>query len=269
MPAAPSLADLPLPAAEAGPAPRHPVVLVHGLLGFVRRTVARLLSFAYFQGVEEHLAGAGVPVKAVALPPSATVEARARALADAVDGLGADRVNLVAHSMGGLDARWWVGRLGGERRVASLTTIATPHRGTYVADWGGRRVGRALAGWRLLRDLGVDSGAFADLTRAACEERNAALAGAPEVPTFSWAGARPWWAIAAPLQVSFRLLQRAEGPNDGLVSVASARFGEFLGTVEADHFAETGWHWTLPGVARFDHRSFYLSIARDLARRGF
>ncbi|MCC7138720.1 MAG: hypothetical protein IT460_09890 [Planctomycetes bacterium] len=261
--------DLLVPAAEAGPVPRHPLVLVHGLLGFVRRTVTRLLSFAYFQGVEEHLTGAGVAVKAVALPPSASVDARARALADAVGGLGAERVNVVAHSMGGLDARWWVGRLGGDRRVASLTTIATPHRGTYVADWGGTRVGRALAGWRLLRDLGVDAGAFADLTRAACEERNAALEGAPGVPTFSYAGARPWWAIAAPLQVSFRLLQRTEGPNDGLVSVASARFGEFLGTVEADHFAETGWHWTLPGVARFDHRAFYLTIARDLARRGF
>jgi triacylglycerol lipase len=170
--------------------------------------------------------------------------------------------------MGGLDARWYVGRLGGDRRVASLTTIATPHRGTYVADWGGRRIGRALAGWRLLADLGVDVRAFPDLTRAACDDRNAALADAPSVPTYSWAGARPWWAIAAPLQVPFRLLQRAEGPNDGLVSVASARYGEFQGTLDADHFAQTGWHWTPPGVARFDHLAFYRRIAHDLAVRG-
>lgn len=266
-PLAPSAAAPP-PSAPL-PAPRHPVVLVHGLLGFVRRTVTRLLSFAYFEGVEDDLASAGVPVRCVALPATAAVADRARALAEAVDRLGAERVNVVAHSMGGLDARWWVGRLGGHRRVASLTTIATPHHGTYVADWGGLRVGRALSGWRRLAELGVDARAFPDLTRAACAERNAALLGGPEVPTFSWGGARPWWGIAVPLQVAFRVLQRVEGPNDGLVSVASARYGTYLGTLEADHFAETGWHWTPPGIARFDHLAFYRGLVRDLAARGY
>ena len=235
--------------ATAGPvvAPRHPIVLVHGLLGFTRRTISRLFSFAYFQGVEDALRDAGVEVLSVALPATGGVEARARALADALDARGYPRVNLIAHSMGGLDARWYVGRLGGADRVASLETVSTPHRGTAAADWGEARVGRALAGWRMLRDLGIDPTAFRDLTRAACEARNAELAAAPEVPTFSIAGARPWYAVAAPLLMSFRMLQREEGPNDGLVSVASARWGESWGTVEADHLAETGWHWTPPG----------------------
>jgi len=252
-----------------GPLPRHPIVLVHGVLGFVRRTVTRILAYSYFQGVEEHLVDAGVEVRTVALPAAAGVASRARALGDAIERLGADRVNVVAHSMGGLDARWYVGRLGGHRRVVSLTTIATPHRGTYLADWGGLRVGRALAGWRLLADLGIDATAFPDLTRDVSDERNALLEREPTVPTFSYGAARPWWGIAAPLQVPFRVLQRAEGPNDGLVSVASSRHGEYLGTLDADHFAQTGWHWTPPGVVRFDHRAFYLSIARDLARRGY
>jgi triacylglycerol lipase len=248
---------------------RHPVVFVHGVLGFVRRTVSRLFSFAYFQGVEEHLREHGVEAKFVALPATARVEDRARALSDAIDALGANRVNLVAHSMGGLDARWYVGRLGGDRRVASLVTVSTPHRGTAVADWGVQRLGRGLSGFRLLRDLGIDHGAFEDLTRSACEERNAVLADAPTVPTWSYGAARPWWAIAAPMQFSFRLLQRAEGPNDGLVSARSAAWGEYLGTLEADHFAQTGWHWTPPGVGRFDHAAFHLDVVRDLAARGF
>ncbi len=208
-------------------------------------------------------------VTSIALPATACVADRARALRDAVEALGAERVNLVAHSMGGLDARWYVGRLGGHRRVASLTTIATPHHGTYVADWGGLRVGRALAGWRRLADLGVDARAFPDLTRAACAIRNAALLDGPTVPTFSYGGARPWWAISVPLQMAFHVLQRVEGPNDGLVSVESARFGTYLGTLDADHFAETGWHWTSPGVPRFDHLAFYRSLVADLARRGY
>jgi triacylglycerol lipase len=248
---------------------RHPVVLVHGVLGFVRTTVARLMSFAYFQGVEEALSDVGVRAKTVSLPATAGVAVRAKALRDAVERLGDGPVNVVAHSMGGLDARWWIGRLGGHRRVASLTTIATPHCGTAVADWGSRRVGTALAGWRLMREMGIDPTAFTDLTRDACAERNATLLSEPEVPTFSYGGARPWWATAAPLLPAFRILQRAEGPNDGLVSVASARRGTYLGTLDADHLAQTGWHWTPPGLQRFDHRSFYVSVARTLSSRGF
>ena len=267
--AAPSPAAPSLPDASAVVVPQHPIVLVHGLLGFVRRSLTRLLSFSYFQGVEEALRETGIRVHAVPLPASAGVVARAEALAAAVDALPYDRVNLVGHSMGGLDARWYVGRLGGHKKVASLVTISTPHRGTTVADWGCQRIGRALAAWRLFDAIGVDRQAFDDLQRDVCEERNAALLGAPEVPTFSYGAARPWWAIAAPLQVSYRMLQRAEGPNDGLVSIHSARWGESWGTLEADHLAETGWHWTPPGMTRFDHRALYLDIARRLAARGY
>lgn len=248
---------------------RNRVVLVHGVLGFTRRTISRLFSFAYFQGIEEALRDAGVDVVTVPLPPTGSVESRAEALGEAIDRMRVPRVNLIAHSMGGLDARWYVGKLGGHERVASLVTISTPHRGTEVADWGGARFGRALAGWRLLRDVGIDSAAFRDLTRAACEARNAELLRAPEVTTFSVGGARPWYAVAAPLQVSFRMLQRTEGPNDGLVSIASARWGEWWGTVEADHLAETGWHWTPPGIGRFDHLAFFAELVRRLAGRGF
>jgi hypothetical protein len=42
--------------------PRHPIVLVHGVLGFVRRAVTRLVSFSYFHGVQEHLEESGVRV---------------------------------------------------------------------------------------------------------------------------------------------------------------------------------------------------------------
>src|SRR5690606_21994510 len=43
-------------------------------------------------------------------------------------------VNLFAHSMGGLDSRFLISSLGYGDRVASLTTLSTPHRGTAVAD---------------------------------------------------------------------------------------------------------------------------------------
>jgi triacylglycerol lipase len=277
----PQSGDLTAPALFAEPigkATKHPIVLAHGFMGTDSSGTSATNVWSFF-GVADALRADGHVVHEARVQPFHAPEVRAKELAKHVDlaiaecrtkpGCDASRVNVVAHSMGGLDARWWVGRLGGHRRVASLTTIATPHHGTYVADWGGLRVGRALSGWRRLAELGVDARAIPDLTRAACAERNAALLGGPEVPTFSYGGARPWWGIAVPLQVAFRVLQRVEGPNDGLVSVASARYGTYLGTLEADHFAETGWHWTPPGITRFDHLAFYRGLVRDLAARGY
>ncbi|MEU5371125.1 alpha/beta fold hydrolase [Streptomyces sp. NPDC005951] len=50
---------------------------------------------------------------------------------------GHDRVDIVGHSLGGLVARYYVQRLGGDRRVRTLVTLGTPHGGTAVAPGAG------------------------------------------------------------------------------------------------------------------------------------
>ena len=66
-----------------------------------------------------------------------------------------------------------------------------------------------------------------------------------------------------------RLLTPREGPNDGLVSLASARWGEYLGTIHADHFAQTPDGVFLRPGEDFDALGFYTRLVEDLARRGF
>ncbi|MGY1886401.1 esterase/lipase family protein [Blastococcus sp. SYSU DS0753] len=46
---------------------------------------------------------------------------------------GYDRVHVVGHSLGGLIARYHVQRQGGDRRVDTLVTLGTPHRGSILA----------------------------------------------------------------------------------------------------------------------------------------
>jgi len=48
---------------------------------------------------------------------------------------GADRVHIVGHSLGGLMARYYVQRLGGDARVDTLVTLGTPHRGSLIAHF--------------------------------------------------------------------------------------------------------------------------------------
>jgi hypothetical protein len=65
------------------------------------------------------------------------VRAAARQLADTVESIceqtGYERIHIVGHSLGGLVARYYVQRLGGDARVHTLVTLGTPHRGTHVA----------------------------------------------------------------------------------------------------------------------------------------
>jgi hypothetical protein len=46
---------------------------------------------------------------------------------------GHDRVHVVGHSLGGLIARYYIQRQGGDRRVESLVTLGTPHEGSLLA----------------------------------------------------------------------------------------------------------------------------------------
>ncbi len=67
---------------------------------------------------------------------------------------GADKVDIVAHSMGGVVARYYLERLGGSERVGRLVTIASPHHGTRMGNWGLAAGARDLAvGSPLMREL--------------------------------------------------------------------------------------------------------------------
>lgn len=107
-------------------ATQYPIVLVHGYCGF-----EKLGGADYFRGIRLSLETCGTAVYCPALPPLSGVAARARALVAAVteicESRGASRVNIIAHSMGGLDARYAIAKLGLAGRVASLITIGTPH----------------------------------------------------------------------------------------------------------------------------------------------
>jgi triacylglycerol lipase len=85
----------------------------------------------------------------------ATAAARLGALVERLcDETGHDRVHVVGHSMGGLVARYYVQRLGGDARVHTLATLGTPHSGTRTAHlFVGRAVAQLRPGSPVLREL--------------------------------------------------------------------------------------------------------------------
>jgi triacylglycerol lipase len=217
-----------------------PVVLAHGLCGFDRICVARRPVKEYFPGIRQKLEAAGNRVLATRVSPTAGIAARAAQLRAFIRReVGDAPVHLIGHSMGGLDARFMISRLGMDRQVLSLTTVGTPHRGTAFADWGVRRLARLLC--PLLRAAGVPDDAFFDLTTAACRRFNEDVPDAPGVRYFSVAGVceQPW--LGPEYRLPARIVREAEGPNDGLVSVASAAWGERTDVWDGDHLNIVNW----------------------------
>lgn len=305
--------DEPAPSASTGP---YPIVFLHGMAGFVTSGAAPF-ELVYFAGVLETLAGAGeTEVFATAASPFANSWDRAQQIAPQIDAVlaatGASKVNLVAHSQGGLDARLLASPhgLGYGNRIASVTLIATPNQGTHVADLALEVLGRDRPGLvdpaveLLVRLLGRS---FYDLTPSAKSDLRAQLLDLSErqmarvfnrtyiddpcVFYQSYAGRtnlRQGDAACAgsldpnPDQVDATspLLQPTatllEGNpfdptvNDGLVTVASARYGAFVACLPADHMDEIGqlqvgdlgWH-------PFDHLAFYRGVVARLRALSF
>ena len=201
-------AAAPLGAEPKGTATSYPIVLAHGFLGSGE-------GFASFHAsIGEALAADGHVVVRGSVPPLGNVRIRAQALArdvdDALAKTGAKKVNIIAHSMGGLDARDLVSGLGYGDRVASITTISTPHRGSRIADVSQRLVAgapeEALDAFGKLVDRSreeVESsidvkGALRDLSEANAASFAALHPDDARVYYQSWAGVSSLFAIPNP-----------------------------------------------------------------------
>jgi triacylglycerol lipase len=262
---APTSVEAPLDGVTAVPGPVErgpplPVVLVHGLFGFDRIGVPGA-RFDYFRGIARHLETLGCHAHAVRLPAAASVPERARELVAAIESLAHDRIDLIAHSLGGLDARYALTHLGLARRVRSLVTVGTPHRGTPLADM-------AMKGpldWarRIVRALGMPMHALEWLGTEALAEFNAKVLDAPDVRYACVVGGiRDEHAVPMALRPAHAYLRRVAGPNDGLVPVSSQYWGETLAEIEADHFAQIGWRVAMRHT--FDAAGLYAFVIARL-----
>ncbi len=257
------------------PCPRlaAPIVLAHGLFGFRRIGLGPLTLASYFRGIPALLEAAGNRVLVTRVHPTAGVFRRAWKLKkDILAAFPDEPVHLVGHSMGGLDARALMTDPDWQGRILSLTTIATPHLGSGVADFAKLRVGRIF---NLLERLGVNHQGFLDLSPTAMAEFNRQVPVPTDVPVFSIAGDPDPLDVCWPLRRLHAALGELEGPNDGLVSVESATaIGQMLPSWPVDHLRQMNWLATRPAPT-VSHppypvvAMYYANILANLAEAGF
>ena len=217
-------------------ATRFPILLVHGT-GF--RDWKRL---CYWGRVPEALRREGAEVFYGGQDGWATVEENAKVLARRVDEVlaetGCEKLHLIAHSKGGLDARYLASTLGYGEKLASLTTVSTPHHGSRTMDALYRmpkwlfRAGAFFvnAFYRLAGDKNPDFYTVCrQFTTAWAEEFNRNNPDVTGVLYRSYAGAMAGWRSDVFMWWENLIIGRVEGENDGLVTVESARWTNFGG----------------------------------------
>ncbi|GAA5962307.1 hypothetical protein JCM21900_006390 [Sporobolomyces salmonicolor] len=266
--------------------PKLPIVFCHGLFGFdhLGPSSIKPLHFSYWVGVQEALEAMGVEVLIGRVPASASIEERAKVLCEMIgERFPGREVNLIGHSMGGLDGRFLISRLQPTNfKVRSLTTISTPHRGSSFADFllediiGTAKVPTLLS---LMQSIGVPGGgkAFDDLTTTKMARFNEETPDDPSVKYFSFgAEFTPSWSNV--FRVPWGVVFEREGPNDGLVSVDSSKWGEYRSTLHnVNHLDLVGWvgkvryGWAelLGKPIKFKPISFFCAMAEMLADEGF
>ncbi len=239
------------------------VVFVHGFMGFgeIRMPCKRV---TYFRGVKTALTDVGVSCYFPKLPGGSPIAVRAKVLAAFVDTVVEQKIILIAFSMGGLDSRYVISHLDPAHRIHRLVTISTPHRGSAVAEWA-LKSPRALN--TLVRWLGRSG--LEDLGRDACDRFNATTPNRSDVAYSSYAALRPINEIPPLFRRWARLITTEEGSdNDSQVSVSSAKWGEFKGTLIADHLELLGWCFNRRHKSQpFDHIRFYHDLVYSIAVR--
>ena len=276
-------------AVPSGRPAKHAIVLAHGFMGTDSASPSFTNVWAFHRAADA-LRRDGHLVVEGRVQPFNSPEVRAKELVKHVDaaleqcrttaGCDPRRVNLVAHSMGGLDCRVLISQLGYGDRVASLTTVSTPHRGSHIADVGlnvldatksddalnklFKAFGMTFTSADLARNSNIRA-ALTALAESSSESFNARNRDDARVYYQSWAGVsnvggvRNWKDYPAcgdrletyryrrdvmdPLLVPVAAIVAHGGsliPNDGMATVDSAKYGNFRGCIPADHFDEVG-----------------------------
>lgn len=197
---------------------------------------------------------------------------------------GASKLNIIAHSKGGLDCRYALSMLGAEEYVASLTTINTPHRGCEFADYLLSKISQKEkdviantynAALKKLGDYSPDFlAAVNDLTVSACQARNEIVKDVDGV-YYQSIGSKLNVASGGrfPLNFSYRLVHYFDGANDGLVGKNSFVWGDnyrFL-IVKGKRGISHGDMIDLnrENIPDFDVREFYVQLVQELKKKGF
>lgn len=255
----------------------YPIILVHGI------AVKDFKKFKAFGRIERVLRQQGYCVYTAKTDGFGTIEHNAEKLKEEIKKIlneyNVQKVNIIAHSKGGLDARYMIKELGMANCVASLTTLCTPHKGSKIADSIlklPKFMVRFLAFWinfwyKLFGDKKPDSLAVCKQLQTISDEEAAEVKGFEGVYCQSYSTtlkrSRDDFLMGIPLIFSRKFEQDR---SDGLVSAKSAEFANYQGDCIEDSVSHTEIiGYSASKSKRKKVYAFYISLCASLSELGF
>ena len=196
---------------------------------------------------------------------------------------GAEKVNIIAHSKGGLDSRYAISCLGMDKYVATLTTINTPHKGCDMVDYLLEKLPESVVRFiekkynSVFAKLGDTKPDFLagvhDLSAVRAKSYDEEM---PDSPDVSYRSSMSVMSSAGsagiPLNIGYMLIKKLNGANDGLVWEESAKHGDFE-LVSNKHKRGIS-HGDVIDLFRenidgYDVREYYVSLVRNLKNQGY
>jgi len=213
---------------------QYPVVLVHGIIAHDRAS-----SIKFWGRIPETLAGRGVKVFLGNTDAWGSYDTNALLLKKTIENIVSqtktERVNIIAHSKGGIDSRYLIWKHGFGDKIASLTTICTPHHGSEIADLiYNKKITRKKIARKVLSAFGELYGDASpnlckliyQLTTAKMREFNEKITMDNNVFYQSWYTTIEDAADIKIFPYSYTYIHKISGNNDGLVSEYSAKWGD-------------------------------------------
>lgn len=259
---------------------KYPLVLVHGV-GF-----RDLKYFNYWGRIPRELARYGARIYYGNQEAFGTIAYNARdikkKILSIVEETGCEKVNIIAHSKGGLDSRYAITKLHMAPYVSSLTTVSTPHRGCRFVDYACRLpeglyrlVAKYFdASFRRLGDKNPDFyTATHQFSTKESQRFNQEVPDCQEVYYQSYGSAMKDCLSDPLLWLPYCLIKPLEGENDGLVSTESAKWGEFRTIFKSKGHRGVS-HGDMIDLKREDYKGFdvvecYVQMVSELVKKGF
>ena len=260
---------------------KYPILLVHGV--FFRDSEV----LNYWGRIPGELERNGATVfygqhHSAASVMDCSTELETRIL-DIVNETGCGKVNIIAHSKGGLDARAAAAKTTAGEHIASITTINTPHWGCEFADYFLDKIpdsvqikfaGKYNTAAEKLGDTDPDFiSAVRDLTASSCQRFNEETPDRPGI-LYQWVGSVQSRAASGkfPLNFTYGIVKLFDGRNDGLVGERSFAWGEkyaFLDNKENRGISHADMiDLNRENIVDFAVREFYVQLAADLKAKG-
>jgi len=256
---------------------KYPVVLVHGIVAHDRGGIVQ-----FWGRIPEVLRKNGVKVFLGNTDAWGSYESNAEILKTTIEAVlqetNSEKVNIIAHSKGGIDSRYLIWKYDFGDKIASLTTMSTPHHGAEIADLTFRQ--DILHTDIIKKTLKIFGELYGDanpdmynvnyqLTTEKMKEFNEKVTMDDRVYYRSMYTVMSSAFDDTMFFYSYRYIKKISGDNDGIVSEYSARWGDNItkingGISHAEILDVKGRK-----ISKIDIPGIYLNIARDLAGKGF